>query len=262
MSRYISGSDSFSYRMPIVLDTATTPPATSDVTVTIPADDQFFWSTVHSTGNDIRVTSADGRTLLTYQFNPAFNYANRACTLEIEDGAPISSATGRFLWLYWGNSTVSAPGGSFVYAAAYTGYTVVGHPFRSTPYRYEWSPDRYGATKATPTIQKQASETIVVALRYRGALIKRVKPYAGGLEQEEPLTFEYAVYDGASAQAAMIDATAIRADDQYVYLIVKAGTTATEYTLRVTMTTHPGSNTGLTRVLIWSATLNVLTLTE
>lgn len=262
MSRRVESGETFKYRMPLSINTATTPPADSDVTYTVPADDELFWSTVDSAGDDIRICTSDGKTAVTWQFNPAFNSTTRVCTIEMDNAAPISSLPGKTLWLYWGNSTVSTGAGSFSYSAAYTAYSLVGNHAAKADRRFKWEPDRPGATKATPRIVKQAAEVLVIALDYRDMLVTRPIAYGGGLELEEPSTFDYDVYAGASAQASMVDKTAIRADERHVYLVLKAGTTATDYTLRVTMTTDAGSDTGLGRTLVWSATVNVQTLTE
>lgn len=265
MSRLADGAQTFLYRRPVAVDISTliaAPGPNEDVTITVPADDELFWTTVTATGVDIRLCSADGKTTLTWQFNPAFNSSTRVCTLEVDNAAPHTITSMAVLWLYWGNTTVTTGAGAFVYAASKTGRSLVGELSRQIPHRFDWSPDAPGATKASPVIVKQATETILVAIRYRSTLAVREKPYAAGWELEEPYSFDYAVYDGASAQAGMIDATAIRLDEEYVYVIVKAGTTATDYTLRVTMVTNPGSNTGLGRTLTWSATVRVRTLTE
>ena len=79
---------------------------------------------------------------------------------------------------------------------------------------------------------------------------------------EEVKTVVYAVYDDASAQAAMVDATSPRIlDGRFVRLLIKAGTTATNYTARVTVgTTYPDNQTG--RTLVRSFQVNVYTVVE
>ena len=66
----------------------------------------------------------------------------------------------------------------------------------------------------------------------------------------------------ASAQAAMVDATSPRIlEGRFVRLLIKAGTTATNYTARVTVgTTYPDNQTG--RTLVRSFQVNVYTVVE
>lgn len=266
MSRLVvrSGGTTYtwSYRMPIVINNATEPPGAADVTFTIPTNWDYFWNNLgQADGDDIAITSADGETELTWQFNPALNVSTRAATIEIDNAAPATAAAdGVVLWLYWGNATIGTRAGSFVYAAAQTAYALTSS--YAYDIRFNWTREPPNQNKARPAFQKAADEQVVVAVAYRDVLSKRATLYGGGIEDEEPYYFTYAVYDDTSAQAAMIDATAIRADNDYVYLLVKAGTNGTEYTLRLTMVTTSKSNTGLARTLIFSATVRVKNPTE
>lgn len=250
------------YRMPLVINNESVPPAAEDATITIPTNWDHFWTTLgQADGDDIAITSADGETEVTWQFNPALNVGNRVATIEIDGvSPPTAAADGVVLWLYWGNTTTASRAGSFVYSASKTAYVLTSS--YAYDIRFIWSREAPNVNKARPAFQKTAAETVIVAIAYRDVLAKRPFPYGGGIEDEEPYYISYAVYDDTSAQAAMIDATAIRMDNDYIYLIVKAGTTGTEYTLRVTMTTTSKSNTGLARTLEFSATVRVKNPTE
>lgn len=250
------------YRMPIVINNAAGSPTPEDVTFVVPTNWDHFWTTLgQADGDDIALTSADGETEVTWQFNPALNVGNRAATFEIDNAVnATTSFPGAVLWLYWGNATIASRAGTFVYAASKTAYVLTSS--YAYDIRFIWSREAPNVNKARPSFQKTAAESVIVAIAYRGVLSVRPTPYGGGNEDEEPAYVNYAVYDDTSAQAAMIDATAIRMDNDYIYLIVKAGTTGTEYTLRVTMTTTSKSNTGLARTLEFSATVRVKNPTE
>ena len=56
--------DGWLYRMPIAIDN-TTAAATHDVTIPIPGDLDLFWDTIDSLGDELRLTNADGITVLT-----------------------------------------------------------------------------------------------------------------------------------------------------------------------------------------------------
>lgn len=266
MGRYVerSGGTTYTwkYRTPIVINNSGGSPTPEDATFVVPTNWDHFWSTLgQADGDDIRLTAADGETALTWQFNPALNVGNRAATFEIDAAVnATSSFPGAVLWLYWGNASVSSGAGSFAYAASKTAYVLTSSYAHDV--RFVWDREPINVNRARPSMQKAADEVLVVAIAYRGVLARRGYSYGGGGEDEEPAYFNYAVYDDTSAQAAMIDATAIRADEDYVYVIVKAGTNGTEYTGRVTMTTTSKSNTGLARTLIFSFTIRVKNPTE
>lgn len=264
MGRYVerSGGTTYTwkYRTPVTVDDETGTPGGTDVTITVPVDMDLFWDNVRSAGEDVRIVAADGETAVaTWEFDPAFSTSTRACTI-VADAATAGSSGVSILWLYWGQATVTTAAGSFVAAATHTGIAIVSS--YAVDVVFVWSREAPNVNKARPAFQKTANETVVVAIAYRGILARRAFPYGGGIEDEEPSTIDYAVYDDTSAQAAMVETGSTRLDENYIYLIVKAGTTGTEYTLRVTMTTTSKSNTGLARTLEFSATVRVKNPTE
>jgi len=251
------------HRTAVVIDCGTLPVGSNeDVTFTVPTNWDFFWNNVgQSDGDDVVLTTADGETIATFQHASAFSTSTRNCVLQADGVATnTAGANGQVLWLYWGNTTVASQAGSFAYSASKTAYVLTSSYDRDI--RFVWAREPNDSNKARPRMQKTAAEVVLVAIDYRSVLSKRRTPYGGGVEDEEPSYFAYAVYSATSAQAAMIDATAIRADNQYVYVIVRAGTTGTEYTGRVTMTTTSKSNTGLARTLEFSFTIRVKNPTE
>jgi hypothetical protein len=122
---------SWKYRWPISINVSTAG-ATSDVTVDIPADFDLFWNNVLSSGNDIRVTDADGRTLLTYDIAAGFNSTTRVGQLELDNVSTVTGSTdgcsNQLAWLYWGNSGASDARSAFAPAAAISGYICLEQP--------------------------------------------------------------------------------------------------------------------------------------
>ena len=79
---------------------------TPDLSFAIPANWDDFWSNVETTGHDIRITAADGETLLSYDVT-SFSKTNRTGTIEV-DAAPLGATSlSCLIWMYWQNS--SAP---------------------------------------------------------------------------------------------------------------------------------------------------------
>lgn len=264
MGRYVeySGGTTYEwgYRIPVAVDDEAGTPGATDVTITIPPDFDLFWNNVRSAGEDIRLVAANGETAVaTWEFDPAFSTSTRTCTI-VADAATSGSSGVSILWVYWKRDTVATAAGSFVAGATHSGITIVSS--YASDVVFSWSREAPNVNAARPAFQKTADERVVVAIAYRGILAKRVAPYGGGNEDEEPATIDYAVYDDTSAQAAMVETGSTRIDEQFIYLIVKAGTNGTTYTLRVTMTTTSRSNTGLNRTLEFSATVRVKNPTE
>jgi hypothetical protein len=259
VSWYTDHTNTWKFRRAIAINGPGGTPGAPDLTHALKSDDAHFWANVQSDGDDVRITSADGRTLKTYQYSVAFNASTRVGTIQVDDGAAGDSTHVGVCWLYYGNSTVSAGSGSFVAGTMWDGYTL---PSRPAPDRVlTWHAEVPGVTAAADRVQKTANETILVAIRYRDVLAKRRVPYGGSLFEEEPSTLTYGCYDAGSAQAAMIDLTAIRLDNDFLYVLLKAGASGSIYTVRVVMVTT-GSNTGLGRTLEYAFQLHVQTPTE
>jgi hypothetical protein len=115
-------------------------------------------------------------------------------------------------------------------------------------------------------LAKQAAEEVWVTLDFGPELVKKLQPTGDTTrkhgEWEELKTVTYAIYAGASAQAAMVDATSPRIQGgRWVRFLVKAGTSNTNYTFRATVgTTYPDNATG--RTLARSFQLKVYTVAE
>lgn len=248
MSRYreVSGGTEylFSYRVPLVIDNSAGSVVATDVAITIPTDYDDFWKQINSNaGEDIRVLGPDGVTLQSFKLT-GYTFVSRTLTINVDNAVMLaSSIPGAVLWLAWGNATVGAPTyASFTPSSPYTAYLIES---RLTPdVMLDWRREPVGATKPSQRIQKTPSAQIIVAINYRKALGLRSAPYAGGYEDEEPQGFDYAVYNSsAAAQSAMVDKTQIRADNDNVYVLVKAGSDGSTYTLSVLMYTT-SKNTG------------------
>lgn len=252
------------FRMGIVVNHSAHDLTAKDVSVTVPPSCETFWRAaasggVQSDGKDIRVTTANGTTLVTDLELTSFTYASRTLTMELDDASAGGSHDGEVLWLYWGNASATTVATTFASSSPLTGYILASRP---APDRVlTWHAEAPGVTAAADRVQKTANEAILVAIRYRDVLAKRRVPYGGSLFEEEPSTLTYGCYDAGSAQAAMIDLTAIRLDNDFLYVLLKAGSSGSIYTVRVVMVTT-GSNTGLGRTLEYAFQLHVQTPTE
>lgn len=209
--------------------------ASADYAITVPADHPI-WDTIDASGAEIRVTDADGQTVLTYQWS-GFSLANRTGTIQIDN---FTAGTGiEQVWLYWGMAGASSGAGSFVASAPRSGYIEMGEPgaVRIVPVA-----ERPGATTPERVVTKLSSDSIWIWFDILPLLQRQAIPTGTDGNRhsnlEEIRLVSYEVYSGASAQAAMITATSPRIyGGRYIKVLVKAGSSGTDYTIRLTTTT-------------------------
>lgn len=241
------------FRIPITVD-STAGAGGIDVTATIPPTLDAFWSYVASAGADVRLTDADGYTLLTFQLGAGFSIATRTGTVEV-DNWTSPAAQMCLLWLYWGSGSTSLAG-SFVAAAPKTGY-IDGSDPSTNPHRVVAVVERPGDNRPRARVAKKAAEEILVDWDLRGVLMGRLDTYAGRKLDEEITYASYAVLDsGGSAVAGMITQTSLRfIADGWIRTLVKAGTAGNDYTIALTVVTVNAG--GQSRTLVFRAGLQV-----
>lgn len=229
---------SWKYRAPLAIDNTAGGAGSADATCALPADWDFFWSTINQTdGRDLRVCDSDGITLLTYDLN-GFNLANRALTVEIDNYTLVASAT-RQVWIYWGNSGAAAANSVFAPAAPKTAYALVAAPGARL---VRVGPQRPGETKPRNVVTKASAEQVYLYFDFSPVLHRRVEQYSSdkGYEELADVT-SVDVQTGGASQAAMFDATTTRfLDGGIVRMLVKAGTSGTDYTAICRCTTSYG----------------------
>ena len=112
------------YRQPLTIANHTegnlTGAASPEAVVVIPPVMGRFWENVQSDFDDIRITAADGRTLLDWAFDGTPSIANRTMTIQIDNtnhnvstlyGSDAANASvGAFL--YWGNDDANLANGA------------------------------------------------------------------------------------------------------------------------------------------------------
>lgn len=212
--------------------------ATIDVTATLPADDDDFWSTVKSAGEDIRITDSDGRTLLTYDLD-TFSVANRTGTLEIDNWTPGSADAIVMAWLYYGNAAAAAASTVFAPAAAKTGTIALATP--AVPI-VGVTPERPGETTPRSKIAKISTETIHVWWDLRRVLQRRKDKFAGSDLLEEVSYANVEIYNAAgAAQVGMRTlAATLYVHPGWVRTTILGGTTAVDYTAELVVGTSQG----------------------
>lgn len=228
---------------------------TKDVTITVPVDWDFFWENVTATGNDIRVTSGNGYTLLTYQVL-SFDQTTRTATIQIQ-AASLDGSTLNCFWLYWGHSSASSGATTFTASSPVTGYIELGKPQILIPVQREG----FGDSRPRNTLSKQASETLWVWFDLAGLLHQRGSPFQDRALWEEIQYATVKVYNAGVDDTAMYEPTSMRiVQGRYLKAEIKAGSSGDDRTVRLTIGTKNPLDVG--QVLQASIWLKVRTVSE
>lgn len=260
MSWYQLGANPWQFRRAITVDATTAGPGTTcDVTHTLLPDDDEFWNNVQSSGQDIRVCSADGRTLLTYDLD-SFSTLTRSGTIEV-DNWTFPAAKMSALYLYFGNSSASTAVTTFSPSSAKSGYIELGRP---TSRIFRVRPERAADTKARTQFVKGANESVYVDFDFSAMLEKAIVPGRGRMLWEE-----ISYISSTTVEAAGVDQVAmhVAANDRIcdggrVRVWVAGGSSGTTYTVvcRVVTARPGGQPSG--RTLEARARLYVQNVTE
>ena len=227
----------FRRRASISIDNTAGAAGPIDATVSIPVTLDEFWDTIDSSGIELRVTDADGVTVLPYSL-ASFNKTNRTGTIEI-DGYTAPAAGMLQVFLYW--DATGAPTGAVatVIAAAKTGYIETCGP--ATIDRIKAGPLRPGDTRPRQMIGKATDETRDVWIDLASWIPRRSMPFQGRYECDE---LDYATYvctAAGASQAGMVDATKTRYyAGRFLRVRVLSGADGTDYTLTPTVRTVEG----------------------
>ena len=120
----------WTHRFPVMVDNSAGSTGAIDITVTVPPALEAFWDAILSSGNDIRVTDANGSTLLTYQLAAGFSATTRTCVIQVDNWTPPAASSMPVIWVYAGNADAASAAGSFTASGPITGYMTAACPIR------------------------------------------------------------------------------------------------------------------------------------
>jgi hypothetical protein len=239
--------------------------------ITIPTAMGKFWTNITDTFNDVRITAADGTTLLDWAFDGSKSKANRTATIQIDQtnhnlsnlygNSAASASVGAFL--YWGNYTTNLASGVNANIQITTTPKVV-HVDLSDPgssatnFRlkcYMASPDQ---VYPTHRIRKQAADDVRIYWDLSDCVMKLNRRNQQSVRNEEIAYVKAIIYDqdGNDTTSAMTVLNSITiADDYVVQMPIKAGDHEKRYI--IIMTFGLVDEAGGMRVLDQRATLLV-----
>jgi len=248
--------ENFLYRHAVTIDGSAANAGTIDATIAIPSTWAEFWSNVRSDGADVRVTAADGVTLLSYDLD-SWNYSAKTGNIRI-DGLSHSTNSAqnstRIVRVYWGDSDASsAAANNIQIASAKTGSVCLGRPDSGGHPVIACRSPRLDVDETAAVITKQSTESIRVYWDLSSMLSRRLASYEGSnlFEEIDYLTFGVKDVNG-QAQGGLTDLTKIETVDPfYVSTWLQSGTDDNNYLLTLTVYTTEG------RILDFRATLKV-----
>lgn len=233
--------------------------ASGDVNVSIPKTFSAFWDVIDSSCDSIRVTAADGYTVLNYAVDDgsggAFDSANKAGRIQI-DGMwlpGIGAGELALAWLYFDPTTAPASGAVAVtIASALTGSIELANAADIVAVAI---PARPGSTRPANTRSMTTSDQQVIWLDIAPRLHIRRDAFAGRDWFEEPASASLSTIDSSGVVHAFHDMSksrwveVSRGGKRRLYLAsywdATGATSGTNYTLIATVDTVAPNNAGL-----------------
>lgn len=213
--------------------------ATTDITITIPPNWDHFWDNTLATGFDIRLTAADGETLLAYDVT-AFNPASRVATIEIDNVTLRTDSRVYLLWIYYGNASAADASVGFVIGASSAGFIELARP---SMFSVRLRPEQIGDLRPRYRIQKAVVDAVYIGIEIRSVMQRRDQRSARSRLYEEPFLARVRVQLAGVDQAPMVDGTKQRFVETtnkrlWILAFVQAGTTDTDYVIVPEIHTH------------------------
>lgn len=224
--------------------------ASVDIEIVVPPEHPL-WDLIQSSGDDIRVTAADGVTLLDYAWT-GYTYADREGTIQV-DAVTLQATAGVYvLWVYAGYASATDGSAAVTITSAVAGYISLASP-KGSPYLVPVTRPQPGTTQPRVRLQKQVDEKVHFWWDITDILERASATYQGYDFFEEPYGAQFSIETGGSAQASMIEQASTRFVEvieynrgrrRYVVVVVKAGSDGTDYTMILgLLTSAPPSNT-------------------
>jgi hypothetical protein len=247
----------WSYRA-VALVNRTGTSGAKDVELTILPQHQHFWTNVDTNGEDIRVTDATGEVLLTFDLD-GFNKTNQVGELEIQAYAGRDLAQ-QIIYIYYGAT------GKSTGVTTFTPSTPIGGaitPEQPTAPILRLFPERPGDPNPRVVVSKHASATAHYTIPLPDNLAANASAYNGHLGFDGWDYFTFVVTSSGTADGALISNPDVRIMDEgaqgerlSLRVIVKGGTTGTNYTGVLTLTSTSG------RIEVLTFEIRVLTPVE
>ena len=241
-------------RESIAVDGSGSSAGAHDVEIAIPSDWDTFWNNIRSDGLDIAIVNADN-TLAIFQFKAGFNIPNRDLTIQIDAYQLQQTGVTGKIFIYWdfaANTTDIK--GSFTLA----GSSIDGFIFQCLPSGRIVRDIGITPTGTQPqtTFSKEPGEKVDVFFPVNAVLAKRAQAYNEKLQCND-VTFVLLDVQNSSgvSQASMKADEEIRFIGGWCRVRIQAGTTATDYVIKLLVKTTDAQEIFLNAILEVNALL-------
>jgi hypothetical protein len=226
-----------------------------DVDVVIPPWWDDFWGAIDVNGKELRVTSADGVTGLSYSVDDgsggAFDRAGRAGRIRIDGLTTAATASVVALRLYFDPSTTQGDGSTTTtISGALDGTVALVTP---SQHAVQGQPATVGLQRPRDVAVKSAAEEVTLWARI--PTTQALTAANGRRDLEEPWLIEAEIYDDTGAAATDADVDLTRSalvetrEGVFAGLHVTGGTVGTGYTVAVLLhTLMPGGTSAHRKV--------------
>ena len=238
-----ASDDPFRARFPVAVNaSALGSSADKDVTFIVPPTLELFWASLGTDGFDLRVTDADGITVIQHKLTTsggqAFNHANRLCEVNVfgQSGSvawEAQQSSIAWLWVYVGDpdagdaavsASASSPLTGALTAEAAADVVMVTDP---TPDRAR--PDNRRA--------KSSGERRAFWFDFSPGLRTAQRAFSDRLQLEEVNYVEVSTVSAGSGASIEVEASTRFAGTALVRVVVAGGSDGTDYTLIVKAST-------------------------
>jgi len=236
----LTGSDDpFRARFPIAVNASALGSSTNkDVLVTVPPTLELFWASLGTDGYDLRVTDADGITVIQHKLSTGFNHGNRVCEINVfgQSGSvawQAQQSSIAMLWVYVGDPDAGDAAASASVSSALTGALTA-----------EAGADVVLVTDPTPDLArpdnrraKSSGERRAFWFDFSPGLRTAQRAFSDRLELEEINYVEVSSVSAGSGASIEVEASTRFAGTALVRVVVSGGSDGTDYTLIVKAST-------------------------
>ncbi len=241
-------------RESVAIDGSGSSGGSHDVEIAIPADWDAFWDHIRADGLDIALVNADN-TLAVFQFKAGFNIPNRNLTLQVDNYALAQTGVTGKIFIYWdyAANTTDIRGTFTLGGSPINGYISQCLPAGRIVRNIGITPT---GTQPQTIFSKEPSEKVDVFFPVNAVLATRAQPYNQKLQCNE---VSYVLLDvqnsSGVSQAPMKADEEIRFIGGWCRVRIQAGSTGTDYVIKILVHTTDAQDIFLNAILEVNALL-------
>ena len=219
----------FKRRMPLMVNTSTTPKGSYDFHYQVPEDWDDFWDNVLVNGYDVVITDKSGARVIFERFT--WNHTTRQGFFRVANATAEEANVMHVIYIYWNNPDQIVDFSSSVTTTS----PKIAHAFLGSPYKNIVNLGSNQGLSTTPTtiIQKEPSEKIDIWFPVSQILSPRALPYNERLDYKSVSYIETEVVNSSNInQPTMYALEETRIIAGWIKLRIQDGAADTDYVVR------------------------------